>query len=130
MIIKKVEFGMSFPARKIKYCLTINQYGVLDEHKTFIGFTNVSDNLDTKEYFNMAAGGKLIAKVPLSWKKSFSQGVEIPHKMRNCNNCKKDILCDECDNLVNQRREFSTNLNEFKRQSPYQFGYMLPYYKT
>ena len=58
-----------FLAPKIKYCLTINKYGVIDEHKTFKGFTNVSDNLDRKEYFNMYNGDKLIAKVPLSWKK-------------------------------------------------------------
>ena len=41
----------------------------------------------------MADGVNLIAKVPLSWKKSFSQGVVIPHKMRYCTECKKDILC-------------------------------------
>ena len=58
-----------FLAPKIKYCLTINKYGVIDEHKTFKGFTNVSDYLDRKEYFNMYNGDKLIAKVPLSWKK-------------------------------------------------------------
>ena len=46
---------------------------------------NVSDNLNRKEYFKMANGDNLVAKVPLSWKKSFSQGVVIPHKMRNCN---------------------------------------------
>ena len=28
-----------FLALKIKYCLTINKYGVIDEHKTFKGFT-------------------------------------------------------------------------------------------
>ena len=32
-----------FLAPKIKYCLTIYKYGVFDEHKTFNGFTNVSD---------------------------------------------------------------------------------------
>ena len=58
-----------FLAPKIKYCLTMNKYGVIDEHKTFKGFTNVSDDLNRREYFNMADGGKLIAKVPLSWKK-------------------------------------------------------------
>ena len=101
-----------FLAPKMKYCLTINKYGVTDEHRTFKGFTNVSDNLDRKEYFNMANGGKLIAKVPLSWKKSFSQGVIIAHKMRNYTDCKNDSLCDSCDFLVNQRKEFSANLNE------------------
>ena len=78
----------------------------------------------------MANGDKLIAKVPLTCKKSFSRGVIIPHKMRNCNKCAKDILCDNCDKLVNQKREFSANLNELKREAPNRFGHMLPKYIT
>ena len=66
----------------------------------------------------MANGNNLIPKVPLSWKKSFSQGVVIPHKMRICSDCKKDILCGQCDKLVNQRKEFSANVNELKREAP------------
>ena len=57
---------------KMKYCLTINKFGSIDEHKTFKGFTNVSHNLNTKKYFKMFNGDKLIAKAPLSWKKKFS----------------------------------------------------------
>ena len=83
-----IWYGL-FLAPKIKYCVTINKYGVIDEHKTFTGFTIVSDNLDIKEYINMADGGKVKAKVPLSWKKSFSEGVVIPHKLKNCTDCKK-----------------------------------------
>ena len=63
-----IFYGL-FLAPKIKYCQTLNKYGVLDEHKTFKGFSNVSDNLDRKDYFKMADGDNLIAKVPLSWKK-------------------------------------------------------------
>ena len=40
----------------------------------------------------MAAGDKLIAKVPLGWKKSFSQGVVIPHKIKNCSECKINLF--------------------------------------
>ena len=76
----------------------------------------------------MANGDKLIAKVPLSWKKSFSHGVVIPHKMRNCTNCKENLLCDSCDKLVNQKKEFSANLNELKREKPNDHGHMLPKY--
>ena len=76
----------------------------------------------------MIQSDKLVAKVPLSSKKSFSQGVVIPHKLRNCNKCTKDILCDGCDKLVNQRKEFSANLNELKRQCANEFGYMIPKY--
>ena len=76
----------------------------------------------------MFEGDKLIPKVPLSWKKSFSQGVIIPYNAGNCNECTKDLLCDNCDKLVNQRKEFSANLIKLKRQPPYQFGHMLPKY--
>ena len=86
----------------------------------------MSDNLDRKEYFNMANGGNLLAKVPLSWKKSISKGVIIPHEMKICTKCKKDILCDSCDILVNQKKEFSANLNELKRETPNTFGHKLP----
>ena len=105
---------------------TQKKYCVIDEHKTFKGFTNVSDNLDIKEYFKMLDGDKLTAKVPLSWKKGFSHGVIIPHKMRNCNKSTKDIFCDNCDKLVNQKKEFSANLNEVKREPPNIYGHMLP----
>ena len=120
-----IFYGL-FLAPKIKYCLTINKFGIIDEHETFKGFTNVSENLDRKEFFKMFEGDKLIAKVPWSWKKSFSQGVIIPHKMRNCNKCAKDILCDVCERLVNQNKEFSANLNELKREKPNDLGHMLP----
>ena len=56
------------------------------------------------------------------------QGVVIPQKMRNCTDCKEDILCDNCDRLVNQKKEFSANLNEIKREKPNDFGHMLPKY--
>ena len=78
-----------FLAPKMKYRLTINKYGAIDKHKTFKGFTNVSDILDRKEYFKLFEGEKLLAKVPPIWKKSFSHGAVIPQKMRNCTDCLK-----------------------------------------
>ena len=90
---------------KIKYCLTIIKIAIIDEHKTFIGFTNVGDNLDRKK-ITMADGGKLIAKFPLSWNKSFSMGVVIPHKRKSCGECWKDTLCDNCNKLLYQRKFF------------------------
>ena len=58
-----------FLAPRIKYCLTINRFGIIDEHKTFKTFNDVSHNLNRKEDLNMAdEGGNLIANVPLSWK--------------------------------------------------------------
>ena len=48
--------------------------------------------------------------------------------MKNCSDCKIDSLCDRYDKLVNQRKEFSANLNELKREAPNEFGHMLPKY--
>ena len=48
--------------------------------------------------------------------------------MRICNDCENDIMCDNCDKLVNQRNEISANLNELKREKPNDFGHMLPKY--
>ena len=73
-----IWFGF-FLALKIKYCLTIYKYSVVDEHKTFKCFTNVSDNLYRKEYLKMFKSDELVAKVPLSWRKCFSYRVIIPH---------------------------------------------------
>ena len=115
-----------FLAPKIYFCLTINNFGVVSEHKTFKGFNNVCDYLDRKEYFKMFQGDKFFPKVPLSWKKSSSYGVVIPHKIRICNNCTKDVLCEDCDKLVNQNKEVSANLNELKRETINDFGHMLP----
>ena len=112
-----IWYGL-FLAAKRKFCLLLNRFGNNDEHKTFKCFTNVSDSLDRKKFSKMADGGKLIAEVQLSWKKSFSQGVVISQKMRNCGECKKDILCESCEQLVNQKKEFSANLNELNRQPP------------
>ena len=78
----------------------------------------------------MADGGKLIAKVPLGWKKSFSLGVVNSHKMKYCCKGIKDILCGNCDRSINQKKEFSANLSELKRQAPNEFGHMLPKYIT
>ena len=45
--------------------------------------------------------------------------------MRNCTDCKIDSLYGRCDELINQRKEFSASLNELKGQPPNEFGYML-----
>ena len=76
----------------------------------------------------MYGGDKLIAKVPLSRKKSFSMSVVLPHKMKNCNKCTKDILCHDYDKSVYQNKEISPNLKELKRKPPNDIGQMLPKY--
>ena len=47
---------------------------------------------------------KISAISPRSWKKSFKNGVIIPVKRKHCNECKRKILCDECNNQVNENK--------------------------
>ena len=48
--------------------------------------------------------------------------------MRLCTDCKNDSLCDRCDKLVNQNKEFSANLNELRLEKPNDQRHMLPKY--
>ena len=57
-------------------------------------------------------------------------GVVKPHRMRKCSESIRDTLYEKRDGLVNQKKDFTPNLNELKREAPNDFGYMLPKYKT
>ena len=63
-------------------------------------------------------------------KKGSSHGVITFHKIGNCNECIENALCDNCDELVNQTKEFPTILIELKRKAPNVFNNMLPWYKS
>ena len=121
-----IFYGL-YLAPKIKYCLTIDDYGIIQEHKTFKGFNDSNRLLDRSQYFKMKDGKKISAMLPRSWKKSFDSGIIIPAKMRFCNECNDKKMCYKCFNQVNENKEFEANLNELKRHQPNEFGLMLPY---
>ena len=123
-----IFYGL-YLAPKIKYCLTIDGYGIIQEHKTFKRFNDSKRFLDRSQYFKMIEGEKISGLLPKSWKKSFDSGINIPTKVRFCNGCNDRKMCDKCNNQINENKEFEANLNELKRHSPNEFGHMLPYYK-
>ena len=118
-----------FLAPKIKHCLTIDDYGIIQEHKTFEGFNDTKRLLDRSQYFDMIEGKQISAMLPRSWKNSFDSGIIIPTKMRFCNECNAKKMCNKCKIEIIENKEFESNLSEFKRHPPNEFGYMLPYYK-
>ena len=122
-----VFYGL-FLAPKIKYVLTINEFGILQEHKTFTEFNDSKSLLDRFQYFKMIDGEKISAMLPRSWKKSFDSGIIIPTKMRFCNECNDRKMCDKCNYQINENKEFEAGLNWLKRKAPKEFGYMLAYY--
>ena len=77
----------------------------------------------------MIEGKKVPALSPKNWKKSSDSGIIIPTKMRFCNECSGERMCDKCINQVNENKVFEAKSILLKRESPNQFGHMLPYYK-
>ena len=52
------SFYGSFLAPKIKYVLTIDEYGIIQQHVTFKGFNDSKRLLDRSQYFHMLEGKK------------------------------------------------------------------------
>ena len=63
-----IFYGL-FLAPKIKYCLIIDDYAVIQEHKAFKGFNDSKRLLDRSHNFKMIQGKKISAMLPRSWKK-------------------------------------------------------------
>ena len=95
---------------------------------TFKVFNDSKRLLDRSQFFDMLEGKKISAMLSKSWKKSFNIGVVRPVKMRRCNHCNAEILCNECINQFNENKEFEANINLLKREAPNQFEYMFPFY--
>ena len=76
----------------------------------------------------MLEGKKISTMLPISWKKSFNNGIVMPAKNGRCDKCRGKILCATCNNQINKNKEFEANLNLIKRKGPNEFGYMLPYF--
>ena len=108
-----IFYGL-YLAPKIKYCLTIDEYGIIKEHKTFEGFNDSKRLLDRSKYFKRKEGEKISSMLPRSWKKSSDNGVIKPKKMRLCKKCNDIKMCDICNNQINENKEFEANLNELK----------------
>ena len=119
-----------FLAPKTKYCLTINKHGIIQEHKTFSGFSNSKKLLHRSHYFKRIEGEIISALLPKSWKKSFNSGMNKPTKMRFCDECIDKRLCNKCNTQPNENKKFEANLSFKKIQAPNPCGHMLPFYKV
>ena len=49
--------------------------------------------------------------------------------MRFCNECNDKKICSNCNNQINENKEFEANINELKRHPSNGLGYVLPYFK-
>ena len=84
-------------APKIKYCLTIDEFGIMQEQNTFIGFNDSKDSkrlIDRSQYFEVIEAKNLSAMLPKSWKKPFNRGGVIPTRKTFCIECSKKFAIE------------------------------------
>ena len=91
-------------APNIKYVLTINEMGKIQQHMTFRGFNDSKRLPDRSYYFDMLESKKISAMLPKSWENSFNNGCVIPAKLRICDKCRGKILCATLNNQINEKR--------------------------
>ena len=70
--------------------------------------------LNRSQCFDMLDCKKISAMLPISWKKSFNIGIVIPVEKRRCNERKGEILCDDCNNQINEKK-FRSELKFYKK---------------
>ena len=62
-------FYALFLVPEIKYVLTMDEFGMIQQHMTFKCFNDSKRLLDRSQYFDMLEGKKTSAMLPRSWKK-------------------------------------------------------------
>ena len=105
-----------------KYCLTINNCGKIQEHKSFKGFSVSKRLLNCSECFKVIENKKISAIISKSWEKSFHSGVMIPTNMRFSKECSKEKVCNRCNSQNNESKILEAILYLLRRQNPDQFG--------
>ena len=138
-----------FLAPKVKYCIIIDQFGVISAKTTFKGYNQNINAITFKDYLNLERGQSIINRSKLKWKRDIT-GVQIPHRKINCNQCNESNCCEscqrqpkmnclhceltesckECLNRISRVTEYSVDINKLKRLPENEQGHMLPYYKT
>ena len=120
-----IFYGL-YIAPQIKYVLTEDKNGLLQEHKPLKIFNDKKKFSHFPQYFR-----KIEVKENLSGcrKAGKTSGVIIPAKMRFCYECIDKIICDRCNNQINENKDSECNINLLKRQPHHKIGYMLPYFE-
>ena len=137
-----------FLAPKIKYCLVIDDYGIISAKRTFKGYSEEHRMIKLEEYISLSEGKTVSGRFSIDWTKTF-EGIRIPHRKHNCSdcnnkkfcsdciskpkkncfNCEMEKACKKCLDLISQKKTYSTDINMLKRKPPNEQHQMLPCYK-
>ena len=141
-------FYASFLAPKIKYCLVIDDFGIISAKRTFKGYSEVHRMIKLEEYISLSEGKTVSDRFSIDWTKKF-EGIKIPHRKQDCSKCDNTKICKgcvikpkmncfnsemeksckSCLELISQKKTYSTDINMLKRKPPNEKHQMLPYYE-
>ena len=150
----KNDYGKSgifyawFLAPKIKYCLIIDDFGIISAKRTFKGYSEEHRMIKLEEYISLSEGKTVSGRFSIDWIKTF-EGIKIPHRKqdclgcdnrkicndciikpkKNCFNCEMEKSCKSCLDLISQKKTYSTDINMLKRKPPNEKHQMLPCYE-
>ena len=136
-----------FLAPKIKYCLVIDDFGVISAKRTFKGHSEEHKMIKLDAYISLA-GKTASGRFTIDWTKTF-EGIKIPHRKQdclicdnekicsdcvikpklNCFNCEMERACKLCLDVVSQKKTYSTDMSMLKRKPPNEYHQMLPHYE-
>ena len=97
----KIDYGNAgiiyglFLCPKVKYCLVINEMGFLSEKTTFKGYDQEISGVSFK-YFHDLEIGQTVHSIAKLKRKGTMQGIKVPHRGINCENCLEEGKCQSC----------------------------------
>ena len=126
-----------FLAPKIKYCLVIDDFGVISAERLFKGYSEEHRVIKLDEYISLSEGKTVSSRCLIDWTKTF-EGIKIPHRKQGCLicdngnfcsdcvinpkmicfNCETERACTSCLDLRSQKKKYSTDINMLKRKPP------------
>ena len=129
-----IVYGL-FLAPEVKYCIVIDENGILSQKTTFKGFNQNINNITFKNFLDLERGKTLKNISKLKWKRELG-GIKIPHRRlgcencdesrkclnyelkpeMNCFNCEISKSCQDCLNNVTRISEYSVEINKLKRK--------------
>ena len=81
-----------FMSAKIKYCIVIDDTGLLQQKIIFKGCDRNMSQKGFKEFLNMEKGLIVRKTLKLDWKRDLL-GVKVPYRVINCENCQNGKKC-------------------------------------
>ena len=137
-----------FSALKIKYCLVIDDIGVIWAKGTFKGYSDEHRMIKLDEYISLSEGKTVSGRFSFDWTKTL-EGIKIPHRKQDCLGCDNRKICCDCLktpkmtcfycemerdcmkylDLISQKKTYSTDVNMLKRKPPNENHQMLHHYE-